>query len=228
MPYDLPSGSYFGYKIVIKNNKCLIGADSADEGESNSTGVLYQYKFIDGYWEFEAKHRPYILTPHYFGVSCAFHGDNILVGASAAAYFGGGSGCVYYISTEDPFDYSFTQIINHPYPEDYDWFGSVVDIYGDTCVVGCYKDDDGYFGSTDWGSVYVYLKDSYNILSLQQKITSEGHQHPDHRHDSWFGWAVSLYQDTLLIGCPYDKCFSLIGLMDIGILHKKYLIQMQI
>ena len=77
-----------------------------------------------------------------------------------------------------------------------DGFGSGVSLYGDTALIGAWKDDDQGDGS---GSVYVFTR-SGGTWNEETKI------YPlDPSASTYFGTSVSLYVDTALIGRSYDN-----------------------
>lgn len=76
-----------------------------------------------------------------------------------------------------------------------DQFGFSVAIDGDTAVVGALRDDD--FG-TDSGAAYVFVR-SAGVWSQQQKLTAA-----DGAAGDFFGWAVAIDGDTLIVGARGD------------------------
>ncbi|CCO66651.1 predicted protein [Bathycoccus prasinos] len=77
-----------------------------------------------------------------------------------------------------------------------DNFGKSVSLYGDTALIGAWKDDDQGGGS---GSVYVFTR-SGGSWNEETKI------YPlDPSASTYFGTSVSLYVDTALIGRSYDN-----------------------
>ena len=62
-------------------------------------------------------------------------------------------------------------------------------------IVGAPRDDDG--GSAT-GSAYVFTR-SVSTWSQQEKITD-----PDGAQNDWFGWSVSIFRETLVVGAVKD------------------------
>ena len=77
-------------------------------------------------------------------------------------------------------------------------FGVSVSLYGDTALIGAKNDDDN--SKTDSGSVYVFTRSSSDGTFTQQ---SKLHASDAAAGDN-FGFSVSLYGDTALIGAYYD------------------------
>jgi hypothetical protein len=75
-----------------------------------------------------------------------------------------------------------------------DNFGRV-DVCGDVAVVGAPGDDD--MGPSS-GSVYVYERDASRWTQVA-KLTA-----PDGSVGDWFGSAVSVNEDTIAVGAPFD------------------------
>ena len=79
-------------------------------------------------------------------------------------------------------------------------FGSAVAVSGDTAVVGMPLDDTG--AGADAGSAYVFLR-SGTVWTMQQRLEA-----PDGASPDQFGAAVSIDNDTLVVGAPIDGAGS--------------------
>mgnify|MGYP001627824681 CR=1 FL=1 len=136
-----------------------------------------------------------------FGVSMAVDNGIAVIGALKAKGFG-----VAYIYEYDGNNWQFKQTIESSTPSYGDFFGSSVDIKGDTIVVGAYHDSI----ENIYGSVYIfeYIDGQWQQT---QKIDSD---EPD--YESHFGVSVQLYGDWLFIGSSYD---SVEGIGEIGRVH---------
>ena len=77
-----------------------------------------------------------------------------------------------------------------------DIFGSSVALSGNTAVIGAMRDD---VTQQDQGSVYVFVRNGA-AWTLQQKITAS-----DGAAGDYFGLAVALSGDTLVVGSPLDN-----------------------
>jgi len=77
-----------------------------------------------------------------------------------------------------------------------DAFGGRVAIWGDTAVVGAAEDDHG--GRVDAGSAYVFTR-SGTVWAQQQKLVAS-----DAAADDFFGSAVALFGDTIVVGAVGD------------------------
>ena len=74
----------------------------------------------------------------------------------------------------------------------------MVSLYGDTALIGAYLDDDN--GKSNSGSVYVFTRSSVDRTFTQQSKLHAS----DAAVDDYFGYSVSLYGDTALIGAVKD------------------------
>ena len=80
---------------------------------------------------------------------------------------------------------------------DNDQFGYSVDIYGDTAIIGAYRDDDNGRNS---GSVYIFQRDTDGRWEQQvpQLLADDGTELDD------FGFSVGIYRDTAIVGAHFD------------------------
>lgn len=79
---------------------------------------------------------------------------------------------------------------------EYEYFGSAVATFGDRVVVGAYWDTQG---EVQAGAAYVYRADrAFNFAHVQKLRAS------DATAQAYFGDAVSMYEDLIVIGAPGD------------------------
>jgi hypothetical protein len=125
-----------------------------------------------------------------FGRSIAIDGGVVAVGADQDDDLGTSSGSVYL------FDASTGNQTAKLVPTDGaagDVFGDAVDVSSGIVVVGAKFDDDN---GTDSGSVYLYEAATGSLIS---KITPD-----DGAAYDFFGYAVAIDGDTLVVGAPGD------------------------
>ena len=79
-----------------------------------------------------------------------------------------------------------------------DFFGTAIDVAGDTLASGAIGDSDR---GTASGAVYVYTKGDRRKWSLQQKLVANDGQQQDYENDG-FGSSISLLPDLIAIGSP--------------------------
>ena len=78
-------------------------------------------------------------------------------------------------------------------PNGTDEFGNPVAISGDTVVVGAIWDDEA---ALDAGAAYVFVRDGTG-WTQQAKLLA-----PDPAERDWFGWAVAISGNTIVVGTP--------------------------
>ena len=190
----------FGMSVCVDDEVAVVGAPEHDAAATNS-GAAYVFRFdFDGEtWIEQAK-----LTAvdgacgDEFGRSVAVSGNVAVVGAHLDDDQGlnAGTAFVYrFIGTQWMQEVKLRAADAGPQ----DRFGVSVAIDGDVIVIGAYLDDDG---GPESGSAYVYRnKGSEPFFSQEAKLTAWDAA----RHD-WFGAAVAVRGDTILIGAPrhYD------------------------
>ena len=149
----------------------LIGAsyDDFDDGNSikSNSGSVYVFtrSSVDGTFE-RNEEQPKLNAgsdagaSDFFGHSVSLYGDTALIGAYLDDDNQKSNSGSVYVFTRSSVDGTFTQQSKF-YASDAtanDRFGICVSLYGDTALIGAYKDDDNT--KTDSGSVYVFTRSS--------------------------------------------------------------------
>jgi hypothetical protein len=136
-----------------------------------------------------------------FGSSVSLYGDTALIGAFGDNENGKTDPGSVYVFTRSSADGTFTQQ-SKLYASDAassDNFGRSVSLYGNTALIGAPYDDDNNLSTS--GSVYVFTRASADgTFTQQSKIHAN-----DPASSDFFGVAVSLYEDTALIGASGDE-----------------------
>ena len=91
-----------------------------------------------------------------------------------------------------------------------DLFGCAVAISGDTAVVGAYDDDDN---GTNSGSAFVFVWDGSSWIREAKLLASDGEA------NDYFGRAVDIAGDTIVIGAPpmgYDSGAAYVFVQPVG------------
>jgi hypothetical protein len=129
-----------------------------------------------------------------FGYAVSVSGDYAVIGAFRDDDAGPGSGSAY-IFHFDGTAWVEQHKLTASDAESTDWFGSAVNIYDDTVIVGVdYDDDAGLFS----GSAYFFT--NQDTLWSEQKITAS-----DAEAYSRFGVSVCIWEDLAVIGAPYHQ-----------------------
>jgi hypothetical protein len=130
----------------------------------------------------------------FFGYSVSIYGDTALVGAFHDNDNGPYSGSAFVFIRNGT---SWTQQAKLLASDGQagDWFGVSVSLYGDTALIGAHGDDDN---GNESGSAYVFVRNGTTWTQQAKLLASDG------AAGDAFGWSVSLYGDTALIGAQYD------------------------
>ncbi len=201
----------FGISVAVDGttNTVVVGA-SGDDADATDSGSAYVFvKPAGGGWV--ATSTPTArLTPSdgasldYFGHSVAVSADTVLVGAyqhddedadledSGLVYvFVKPSGAAWSTTSTET-----TKLIAAA-PADDDWFGVSVALDGNRALIGMPGDDDK---GVDSGSVYVFTRDSQTRnWDAGKKLTAS-----DAAPGDWFGYAVAVDGDTVVVGAYRD------------------------
>ena len=191
LPDDGEQFDFFGWSVALSGKRALVGAF----GDDAETGAAYVFEFNGSTWQQTAK-----LTASGgamfddFGISVALDGDRALVGAFGVADNGAYSGAAYVFEFNGSTWQQTAKLTANDALEG-DNLGVSVALNGDQALVGADGVDDNGPGS---GAAYLF---SFNGSSWQQgdKITA-----PDGADYDFFGNAVSLGSDRMLVGAPLD------------------------
>ena len=191
MPHDGELFDFFGWSVALSGDRALVGAF----GDDAETGAAYVFEFNGTTWQQTAK-----LTASGgamfddFGISVALDGDRALVGAFGVADNGAYSGAAYVFEFNGTTWQQTAKLTANDALEG-DNLGVSVALDGDRALVGADGVDDNGAAS---GAAYLF---AYNGATWQQaaKITA-----PDGADYDFFGNAVSLSADRVLVGAPLD------------------------
>ena len=170
-----------------------------------------------------------------FGSAVALSGDLFAVGAGREASCENGinpsgtnNGCAaagaVYVYKRTGGVWAFDAYIKASNSEANDWFGDAIALDGNTLVVGARGEDscaDGVGGSqTDngcgtAGAAYVFVRNA-GVWTQQAYVkasnSSAGVKRSGSFAGDWFGWAVDIQGDTLVVSAPFeDSCATGIG-----------------
>jgi hypothetical protein len=221
------SDDYFGTSLAISGETMVIGApfedstgNPADNGARNS-GAAYVFVRSGEEWIQEAYLKPTGGgADDHFGATVAIAGDTLVIGApyEDSAFMGGAGNPADNTRSNSGAVYVFVRAggswIQQAYlkasnTDAWDYFGSSVALAGggDTLVVGApYEDSSGTTVNanqlndvaTNSGSAYVFVR-SGNSWSQQAYLKAS-----NAAAWNYFGTAVAISGDTILIGAPYE------------------------
>ena len=208
-PPNAEQSRIFGVSLSADGNTAVVGTTPA-EGEEKSPGrsaEAFVYTKRDGVWDTST---PTLLTlpdggayvPQTLAVSV--NGGTIVVGLSAGSSgppSQSGAALVFTRPDEGWVSTSEAVWLTMPSGEPEDMFGHVVSIRGDTIVVGA-SGDNNDIGTNNTGSAYVFTKPAGGWVSTSEaaKLTAPVGEERDR-----FGSAVSVMDNTIVIGAPGDR-----------------------
>ena len=194
--------AWFGKSVSISGDTAVVGACGIDDNGADS-GAAYVFDRTGLGWARVAKLLPSDgAAGDCFGVSVSISGNTIVVGADCDDDLGTNSGSAY-VFTEPGGGWAGTlnedaKLFAGDASAD-DHFGAAVSVSGDTIVVGAELDDDS---GADSGSAYVFTEPVggwAGTLNENAKLLAG-----DGAAGDQFGSAVSVSDDTVVIGAPSD------------------------
>ena len=187
-------GDAFGDAVALGRDWLVVGAPGPD-GPGVDPGAAYVFRRAGASWVFDAK-----LTASdaaaggHFGHSVAIDGETLVVGAWGDAAFGDESGAAYVFSRQDGTWAEAAKLVaSDALPGDS--FGAAVALSAGAIAVGAYAADP--FGASS-GAVYVF-QELDGAWDERARLTAA-----DGRAGQYFGCAVSLDGDRLLVGARGD------------------------
>jgi hypothetical protein len=182
----------FGHSVAIDGDTALVGASRA--ADPLKTGSAYVFVSDGNTWTEQAQLTASDGTAgNYFGGGVSIDGDTALVSAIGD---NAGIGSAY-VFVRDGTSWTEQAKLNASDGPPGGFFGNSVSICGDTALVSATND-----ASSTWtGSVYVFVRDG-TTWTEQAKLTAS-----DSIENHFFGWSVSLDEDTALIGAIGDGDF---------------------
>jgi hypothetical protein len=190
---DGTANDQFGWSVSLDGDTALISA-SRGTGIEIDSGSAYVFTRTGILWTQQQK----LLasdgaTADYFGNCVSLDGDLALIGAYLDDDNGPQSGSAYMFQRIGTIWTQQIKLIPGDNSQD-DLFGSSVSVYGNTALIGaCGNNDNG----NESGSAYVFTRTEMNWTQQAKILASDG------APGNWFGRAVSLYEDTALIGARY-------------------------
>ena len=190
VPNGLAEGDGYGSAVSVWGNVAVVGSPQDDENGANA-GAAYLLRRDCSSWVVDRKLVPKeVIAGDAFGNAIALEENRLVIGAVGSD---GGAGAAY-VYHFDGNDWGFVQKLPpDPAPSGVK-FGTAVALDGDVIVVGA--DEDGEHG-TQSGAAYVFRFDGKQ-WAREQKLFA-----PDALAFDFFGRAVSVRGDTVLVGNPF-------------------------
>lgn len=182
--------SSFGSPVAISGTNALIGGGGAYMfAQAPSTGI----------WSLSLPLVAAESTPgDDFGSAVALTGATAIVGAGSTNFGSSGLQGAAYVFVQSGGTWTEQQQLLASDGEYYDLFGCSVALDGDTVAIGAKMGGLAMTGGADGrpGAVYVFVQ-SGGTWTQQQELVSS-----DPAGQAWFGGAVALSGDTLVVGEP--------------------------
>ena len=191
---DAAANDWFGSSVAIAGDTAVVAADG-DTENGNDSGSVYVFNRSAGVWSLAQK-----ITPgdggaeDYFGYPLAISGDTFVVAASRSDASAVDAGAVYVYRLSGGVWGLEQKLVASDAGQD-DWFGTDVEIDGDTIVVSAPKDDDA---ANNAGAVYVFTRTA-GVWNEVQKVTAA-----DASADLEFGTSVAIDAGTFVVGAERD------------------------
>ncbi|HKQ79544.1 MAG TPA: putative Ig domain-containing protein, partial [Blastocatellia bacterium] len=207
MAADGAADDLFGYSLAMRGDMLVIGAVWDDETYVDQ-GSAYVFTRDGENWIFQQK-----LFANdggqwdHFGGSIALDDDTLVVSASSADNGANIAQGAVYVYTRSGAVWTLQQKLTAGDGASYDYFGSAVALDGDTLAVGA-SGDTIQFDYENQGSAYVFTRSGATWTQQQKLIANDG------ALDDFFGGAVALSGNTLVVGAYSDSASAL--LVDCG------------
>jgi len=195
---DAAAEDQFGTGVSIHGGTVIVGAPFHNHAGGIDAGAAYVFVRNGTTWTQQAK---LVASDAAFadllGIGVSIHGDTALVGAirsnrgvvdeTGAAYVFVRNGTTWAQQAKlEASDGAFR-----------DHLGASLSIWGDTALVAAFEDD--HAAGPNAGSAYVFVRNG-SIWTQQAKLVAS-----DAAANDWFGWSVSISDDTALIGAENDS-----------------------
>ncbi|MCH8294623.1 T9SS type A sorting domain-containing protein [Candidatus Poribacteria bacterium] len=199
---DVAPGDLFGYSAAISGETALIGAFGQDVSGPDS-GAAYVFVLNGNSWIQQAKLVPSDIERFdHFGASLSIDGDTAIIGAFGKSSAGRDSGAAY-IFVRSGASWTQQAKLLPSSPVAGDMFGFSVAINRNTAIVGAHKRDKA---GEDSGAVYIFVRNGISWTQQTELIPD------DVGIGDEFGFAVSINDNTIVIGAPKEDR----NLVDIG------------
>ena len=181
---DGAAEDYFGWSVSLAGDTALIGANKDDDNGEDS-GSAYVFTRTGTTWAQQAKLLASDGTANNrFGWSVSLSGDTALIGSMGKVYVFTRAGT------------TWAQQAKLLGSDSAGGFGISVSLASDTCLVGAAAGNGSEIFS---GSAYVFTRTGTTWTQQATLLASDGVA------NAFFGWSVSLDDDTALIGAINDS-----------------------
>ncbi len=184
----------FGWSVAVSGDAAVVGS-RYDDDNGHRSGSAYVFRSDGSSWVQEAK----LLASdgaefHYFGNAVAISGDTAVVGAMWGVDNNDDRSGAAYVFRDNGSNWVQEAKLLASDSDWYDQFGWSVAVEDDVAVVGAsWSDDAGDYS----GSAYVFRYNGATWVEEQKLLPFDG------ATEDWFGSAVAISGDTVVIGAQY-------------------------
>jgi uncharacterized repeat protein (TIGR01451 family) len=194
---DAQAFDIFGVAVSGSGDTLAVGASADDTPGGGGAGSVYVFVRSGTTWTLEQ----HLMASDgamgdSFGGSLSLSGNTLLVGARTKAMGGNFNVGAAYVFVRSGTTWTQQQKLLASDGQAFDEFGISVSLFGDTAVIGARLDDNSH--GTNAGAAYVFER-SGTVWTQQQKLLAL-----DGAPDDDFGWTVSIWGDTAVIGAMQD------------------------
>ncbi len=192
---DGAANDNFGSAVAVSGDTAVVGAPNDDVGANSNQGSAYIFVRVGMAWSQQQK-----LTAadggagDQFGIAVGIVGNIVIVGAPHADVAGNSDQGAAYVFVRSTVTWAEKQKLTAADGTTDDLFGGAVSFSDNSAVIGASSDDVS--GHSNQGSAYVFVRNG-SIWTQQQKLTAS-----DGAADDLFGQAVSISNDTVIVGAP--------------------------
>ncbi|MFH1874758.1 MAG: hypothetical protein ABH859_06205 [Pseudomonadota bacterium] len=197
------AGDRFGAAVAIEDETIIIGAPSKD-GASVDSGAVYIFeKNADGSW---SDHESAELISsdsepgQSFGYALALKNGIALIGAPHFYDGENAPGQAYLFVKNEAGEWPATEDLTFEIPEETNknLFGAAVTLSNNLAVIGAPLAGNI---ANRCGYAYIFTRDGFNRWLSEASYKLEA---TDSNHGDYFGQALALHNDTIIVGAPQD------------------------
>lgn len=194
---DADHGDRFGESVAISADTIVVGARWDDNANGDNAGAVYVFVNAGGTWSEQAKLVASDGTQgDDFGTALSLSGDTLVVGANTDHHTVGPLAGSVYVFVRSGTNWSEQAKLVASDAAIGDFFGSDVDISGETVVVGAWQAT--HSGATYAGAAYVFSRSGVTWSERAKLVAS------DAAGSDGFGRSVSISGDLIVVGSSYD------------------------
>lgn len=191
------TGEFFGSSVALDGDTIAVGARMADLDAGVNAGAVYVFVRVDGAWTQQAKLSASDAGPQdWFGRAVALRGDTLLIGAPQDDFGGLTNAGAVYVFTRSAGVWTQVAKLTALNAAGGNYFGEEIALDGDTAVIGAEQAAAG--SVTRAGAAYVFVR-SGGVWTQSAKLVAG-----DPTMNDWFGCAVALDGDRLVVGARGD------------------------